>query len=186
MRTPKFRISYPHLFTPQINQQSGKPEYSALALFEKGADFTELKQAAAAAGTEMWGQDKSKWPKNLLSPFRTEKKDGTLPSGLEAGAVFMNFKSKTKVLVVGKDGKTPITEEQELYAGCWCYGSVTASAYDVAGNKGIKFYLNGVQKVADGEKLSGGHSATSDFTSVVEAHTQASDATADADEVLPF
>ncbi len=46
--------------------------------------------------------------------------------------------------------------------------SIIPSAYNVDGNKGIKFYLNNVQKLAEGEPLggAGASNAADDFTAV--------------------
>ena len=47
--TPEFRASYPKLFKAEVNQMSGKAEYSVVALFKKGEDLTALKKAAEQA-----------------------------------------------------------------------------------------------------------------------------------------
>jgi hypothetical protein len=174
--TPEFRVSYPKVFKPEVNKLSGKSEYSIVALFPKGADLSALKKAAEECLVEKLGADKSKWPKNIRSPFRDQserEKDGVLPAGHEAGAIFMNYKSKDKPGVVDQKVQ-PIIDEAEFFPGCWARATVRASYYDQAGNKGVGFYLQNVQKLRDGEPLGGRVAATSEFAPVAGA-TDASD-----------
>jgi hypothetical protein len=156
--TPKFRASYPHLFKANRNQLSGKDEYSVVALFKKGDDLSALKKAAEAILIEELGPDKAKWPKKLKTPFRDQserEKDGVLPAGHEEGAIFLNLKSTYKPGVVDQNVQ-PIIDDKELYAGCWCRATVRPYFYNQAGNVGVAFGLQNVQKVADGEPLGGG------------------------------
>ncbi len=160
--TPNFRISYPHLFKPQLNKLSNQMEFSVTALFQKDADLSKLKAAAAEAITAKWGPDKAKWPKNLRTPFRDQgeriqaAKDAekTPPSGYEAGSIYLNLKSKQRPGIVDAQ-MNEIIDETQLYAGCWARASVSCYAYDQAGNRGVSFGLQHIQKVKDGETLSG-------------------------------
>lgn len=169
VKTPRFRVSFPKVFKAKVNKLSGKAEFSVVALFPKGADLSALEKAAEAVKEERWGKDKAKWPKNLKSPFRDQgekvREDGSLPQGHEKGAIFMSFKSKDKPGVVDQNVQ-PIMEENVFYPGCWAIASVNAYAYDHAGNRGVSFGLNNVQKVGDGESFSGKPSAESDFSPV--------------------
>jgi len=168
MNTPKGRVSFPNVFKPRYNELSKKEEYSITLLFSKDADLSALKEEAAKACAEKWGQDKTKWPKNLRSPFRDQvekMKDGVMPTGCEAGAMFMNLKSKQKPIVVDQKVQV-ILDETEFYPGCWAIASVHCYAYDQAGNRGVSFSLNNIQKVAEGEKFSGRSTAEADFAPV--------------------
>jgi hypothetical protein len=158
MLTPKFRVSFPNVFTPALNKLSGKEEYSIVALFGKGQDLTDLKKLAEKTLVEALGADKSKWPKNLKSPFRDQEdmaKDGVLPAGAEAGAMFIRLKSKQKPGVVDANVE-PIINAKDFYAGCYARASVNCYYYDHVANKGVAFGLNNIQKLSDGELL-GGH-----------------------------
>ena len=53
--TPVFRVSYPHVFEPQLNNLNGKQEYSVEAIFKAGTQFDLLKKAVQDAVAEMWG-----------------------------------------------------------------------------------------------------------------------------------
>lgn len=158
--TPEFRISYPKVFTPEINKLSKKSEYSIEALFPLKAEMGPLKAAAEAACIKTFGADKTKWPKNLRSPFRDQKekaKDGKLPEGLIPGAVFMRFKcdsTKHKPVIVDQNVQ-PIIEESKFYAGGWARASVNAFAYSQGGNNGVSFGLNSLQFTKDDQPFSG-------------------------------
>jgi len=170
--TPKFRVSFPKVFKPEVNNLSGKSEYSVVALFEKDTDLSALKAAAQQAVIEKWGPDASKHPKNLRSPFRDQAErakeiDGkrSLPAGHVEGAVFMNLKSVQKPGVVDEQVQ-PILDESLFYAGCWARASVSVYAYDNKGNRGVGIGLTNIQKVADGEPFSGRPTAESSFSPV--------------------
>lgn len=176
--TPNFVASYPKLFKAELNEQSGKMEYSVVALFKKGEDLTALKEAAAACIVEKHGADKTKWPKNLKSPFRDQserEKEGKLPAGHEAGAIFITMKSQSKPGVV--DGNVqPIIDDAEVYAGCTMRATVRPYYYDKNGNKGVAFGLQNVQKVGDGTPLGGAKAAAStEFAPVAGATTKTAD-----------
>lgn len=166
--TPEFRASYPKVFKPEVNQLSKKTEYSVVALFKKGEDLSALKKAAEDALVEELGADKTKWPKNLKTPFRDQadkEKDGVMPAGHEKGAIFMTLKTQQKPGVVDANVQ-PIIDEADFYAGCYARATVRARYYDQAGNKGVAFYLQNIQKVKDGEPLSGRAAAESEFAPV--------------------
>ena len=169
--TPKFVASYPKLFKAELNEQSGKMEYSVVALFKKGEDLTALKDAAANCIIEKHGADKTKWPKNLKSPFRDQgerEKEGVMPAGHESGAFFITLKSQSKPGVVDADVKV-LTDLQadQIYAGCIMHATVRPYYYDKNGNKGVAFGLQNLQKVSDGSPIGGSKaSATSEFAPV--------------------
>lgn len=191
--TGKFRVSYPNVFKPRKNELSGKDEYSILALFPPGADLKKLQDAAQAACIEKWGADKSKWPKDpatgqtdIRSPFRKheekryENDAGNLvfPSGMEAGGIFMNFKSTRQPGLI--DGqKNDIINESEFYPGCFARASVNALAYGGPGTKfkaGVSFWLQNLQKVAEGDALGSKTKATDDFDAIEGAGEAGGDA----------
>lgn len=164
--TPEFRASYANVFRPGKAMNDGEEgKYGVTALFRKGEDLRKMEAAAKEAIIEKWGADKSKWPKNIRLPFRDQaerEKDGALPAGHEAGAIFVNFTSKQKPGLVDKN-VNPIIEETEFYSGCWARATVRAFAYDQKGNRGVAFGLQNVQKVRDDEPLGGRRRAEDDF-----------------------
>lgn len=158
--TPRFRASYPNLFTAKLNELNGKEEYSVVALFDDTSDLKELHRIVAEAIAEKWGTDKKKHPANLRLPFRdqgTRAKDvdgkKVLPAGYKEGHVFVTLKSNKAPAILDQSGKTRITDESAIYPGCYLRASVRAAAYDMKGNKGVSIYLGNIQKMADGELL---------------------------------
>lgn len=166
--TPTFRVSYPSLFKAKRNTRNGKDEYSVEALFELGADLSDLKQMAHNACVKTWGDDPTKWPKDketgkIRTPFKdqgSKEKDGKLGMGLTKGAIFMTFKadaSKSRPAVVDVN-RQEILEEHKIYAGCYARASVVAYAYPKKGvvgqSPGVAFGLNAIQFVKDGEAFS--------------------------------
>lgn len=175
--TPKFRVSYPKVFKPEVNKLSGKTEYSVVALFDKDADLKVLKEAAKKAIEEKWGKDPAKHPKNLKSPFRDQAEKAkdvegkrVLPAGHTEGAIFMNLKTTKRPGVVDEHVQS-IIDESMFYAGCYARASVSCYAYDQAGNRGVSFGLTNIQKVADGEPFSGRPTAEAEFAPVSTANT---------------
>jgi hypothetical protein len=172
--TPKFRVSFPAVTEPKMNSLSKKLEYSVVALFPKNADLSALKKAAEEVMVEAWGPDKNKWPKPIRSPFRLQeekfKMDDNgkeiIPGGHERGAVFLNLKSNKRPGLVDQQ-RQDIIDPTEFYAGCYARAEVNAYVYDQAGNRGVSFGLNNLQKMADGEPL-GGRSRPEDVFTAVE------------------
>ncbi len=172
--TPEGRLSFPNLFVPRapMEGQAGEAKYSCTLIFPKDADLSALKAAASAAVREKWGDKK---PANLRSPFRDgdEKElDGY------AGCTFINISSKQKPGVVDENVQ-PIIDASAIYAGCYVRASVRAYAYEKAGNRGVAFGLNNIQKTRDGEAFGGGPSrAEDDFAAVAGAKAAAKPAAA--------
>jgi len=107
--TPKFRVSYPQVFKPKLNDLNGKQEYSVVAIFPPGTDMAALNAQVAEEAAEKWGPDKAKWPKPLRNPIRKNEereKEGKLPDGYEAGGVFINFKGSQRPGVVDQNVQT--------------------------------------------------------------------------------
>lgn len=166
VKTPEFRASYANVFRPGKAMNEGEEgKYGIVMLFRKGEDLSALKKAVHDAVVEKWGTDKAKWPKNIRMPFRDQaerEKDGKLPAGHEAGAIFVSASSKQKPGLVDKH-VNPITDETEFYSGCWARATVRAFAYDTKGNRGVAFGLQNIQKIRDDEPLGGRRRAEDDF-----------------------
>lgn len=172
--TPEFRVSFPNVFRPQAPlQEGGTPKYGLTMLFKKGEDLSKLKAAAKAAAEEKWGADQAKWPKNLRQPFRDQgEKDF---EGYEDGAVFVSATSKQKPGLVDAQVQ-PILDEAEFYPGCYARATVRAFAYDAAGNRGVAFGLQNIQKLRDGDPLGGRTKPENDFAPVETADAGGDDA----------
>jgi len=172
--TPQFKINFPNLFKPRMNDLNGKAEYSLVALFPKGTDMSKLHAAIQKVCEKKWGTDATKWPKNIRHPFREQSdrakydditKKEVLPPGYERGGLYMNLKSTNQPGVVNQRVEK-ILDPEEIYSGCECIASVRPFAYSQAGNNGVSFSLLNVQKVKDGEPLSGRTRAEDHFTPI--------------------
>lgn len=166
--TPKFRVSFPNVFRP------GKPvdptrtgKYSIAMLFDKGADLSPLMNAMVDLMTKKFGADKAAWPKLSRNPFR-DQGEKTF-EGYVAGAKFINASSNTKPGLVGPNNEDVINEA-EFYPGCYARATVRPFWYDKAGNKGVAFELQNIQKLGDGEPLGGRVSASKEFEPVAPAN----------------
>lgn len=172
--TPIFRVSYPNVFKAKKNDLNGNDEYSLVALFKKGEDLTVLKKSVQDAVIKKWGPDKEKWPKALKTPFRdqadrikidTATGKEIIPAGHEKGAIFLTLKNKERPGLI--DAKcNDILDTADFYAGCYARATVEAYAYDQKGNKGVAFGLRNIQKVKEGEPLTGRTKAQDDFAPI--------------------
>ena len=166
--TPEAMLSYEHLFEPTSPEGSGAdPQYSACLVFSKDTDLSDLKKAAEDAGKAKWVEkyNSLKESGSLRMPFRNDR---LKEKGYEPGSVYINVRSKQKPGIASKyagtDGKTlVITDPDEVYSGCRVRATLSVFAYDKAGNRGISFGLNNVQKLGDGERLDGRLKAEDDF-----------------------
>ncbi len=160
--TPAFRVSYPSIFKPTAFEGQ-EAKFSLVMLFPKETDLSALKAAAKLAVEEKW-PDVNKRPKDLRSPFRDGDVDKSDVAGYE-GMIFATAKSKTKPGLVDQNVQ-PIIEEGVFYAGCWARATVVAYAYDKAGNRGVAFSLQNVQKLRDDEAFSGRMNPEDEFAPV--------------------
>lgn len=176
--TPEFRVSFPHVFEKHSGFEGQEPKYSIVMLFPKNVKLSELERAATNAATEKWGP-KAKWPKNFRWPFRDGDDDEKSNLQGYEGCIFVSASSKQRPQVVGNkkvDGAFPRIEKdtEEFYAGCYARATLIAFAYDKAGNKGVSFSLQNVQKIRDGEQFSGRKNADDEFDDVEDGSDDAS------------
>jgi hypothetical protein len=167
LKTPLARLSFPNLLKPQVstNDAGQKVEkYNCVLLFPKTTDIGALKQAAAKAIEEAWGDKGLQMLKSGLikSPFLDgdgpqglSKKSGERHAGYE-GTTFIRCATTLKPKVVDKKVQ-PVISEDEVYAGCYVYAVINAYTWDNPKNgKGVSFGVNMVQVAKDGERLGGG------------------------------
>jgi hypothetical protein len=155
--TPEFRAAFVGLFkaTAPKDNPNGAKKYSMRAVFMPDADLSALKEQAKIAAEEKWGQGKV--PKTIRSPFRyNEELENPIP-GVPDDAVVMTFSANEdrRPGVVDKNLQD-IIDDSEVYSGAWFRAQVRAYAYDNAGNKGVSFGLQNVQKTKDDEPLGRG------------------------------
>lgn len=192
--THEFRVSFPALITPKAFEEQA-PKFSIVMLFDKNTKLSEppknklgqpigisMKHAAHNAAVEKFGP-KEKWPKNLRMPFRDGDERSDTP-GYE-GTIFVTASSKGQPGLVDQK-RQPILNERDFYAGCYARAELIAFAYDKAGNKGVSFSLQNVQKLRDGEPFSGRKAAEDVFDDVEDGSENAENYGTQADDSLGF
>lgn len=157
------RLSYFHGWQPtSIN--GGPERYGTTVLIPK--DDTETINAinnaidaAIAQGAYKFG-GKTPNKASLKLPLR----DGDIERDDEAyqGHYFLNANSRTAPQIVDRDIK-PITDQDEVYSGCYARVSLNFYTYNVNGNRGVAVGLGNIQKIRDGVPLDGRSSAKEDF-----------------------
>lgn len=163
--TGKVRLSYVHLFKPYAYQQGQEEKYGVTVLVPKTDTDTMARINAAVEAAKQKGVSE-KWNGVCppIVPVPVYDGDGVRPSdGMPFGDeckghwVFTaSAKADYPPEVVDAHGN-PIINQSEVYSGM--YGRVNVSFYPYAfgGKKGIGCGLGPVQKLKDGETLSGGH-----------------------------
>ena len=165
--TGRVRLSYINVFEPRASMPGQEPKYSVCLLIPKSDTATVGKinaaiEAAKQAGAATWG---GKVPPGVKSPLRDG--DAEREGAEYKGHWFINANSKQKPGVVDQ-AVNPIMDQSESYSGCYGRVSLNFYAYSMNGNKGVGAGLQNVQKVAEGEPLSGRSRAEDDFTAVEE------------------
>ena len=157
------RISFANIWKPKsINGSEEK--YSVSCLIPKSDKATLLKIHKAVEAAKADGKSR-KWngkiPPNLKLPLR----DGDIDRPEDdnyAGHMFLNATSKDAPQIVDRKVQ-PILDQMECGSGDHCYVSVNFYPFNANGNRGVAAGLGNIQKVKDGERLSGRTSAESDF-----------------------
>lgn len=166
--TGEVRLSYVNLITPRAAQPNADPKYSVTLLIPKTDNATlmdinaSIKAAYEEGVTKKWG--------GAHPQQRTivHDGDGLRPSGLPFGDEckghwVLTASSKNKPQVVGIDNVNCELAPNDIYSGMYARVTINFFAYDTAGSKGVGCGLGNVMKTKDGEPLSGGASAASDF-----------------------
>jgi hypothetical protein len=175
--SPVGRVSYQHVFQPQANQEDpSKPKkFSVVLIFDPEnmdeADKEAYAAMKAAAEIALAAKFPKKRPLEMKNPFR----DGNVKEGKPEfeNKIFVTFSTQENAdpdlnpKVVGPNNKRISQESGDFYSGCYARVSYNASAFDhEKGNKGVAFYLNNIQKVRDGDKLTSRTAAEDEFEAV--------------------
>ena len=161
--TGKVRFSYAHVFEPSAAQEGQEKKYSVSLLIPKKdkATIKRIEEAVAAAKEEGKVKFGGKIPNNLKLPLRDGDDEREDDPNYE-GMMFVNATSKNKPGIVDEN-LDAIMDKEDFYSGCFGRASVNFYPFNVSGNKGIACGLNNLQKMEDGDRLSGGPSAEDDF-----------------------
>lgn len=169
LHSPKGIACFVNVFKPRQRtdakgQPKGDPKFSLLMVWSKKADLTELEEEIERVAIEKFG---SKAPEMLAkgklnNPLRdaSDYSEHGAPFTLK-GARMAAFKTGDQPGVVDEDAE-PIMNKNDFYSGCEARVSYRVFAYDNE-SKGVGLALVNVQKLGDGERLSGNPSAEDDF-----------------------
>jgi len=160
------RLSYFHGWEP-VSINGGAEKYSVSVLIPKDdAETVNAIHAAIDAAIEE-GIAKFGGKKPEKAALKLPLRDGDAERNDEAykGHYFVNANSNTAPQIVDRAVK-PILERSEVYSGCYARVSLNFYAFNSNGNKGIACGLGNIQKVRDGEPLSGRTNAADDFVTL--------------------
>lgn len=141
--TPVFRGSYANLFVPNGYKDS-EPKYSVDAVLPKDHEFWKTLRAKLQDLSKELGikKDIEKCIKD-----GDDKEDSTYK-----GCYYITPKNKTKPMIIDKD-QNEILDKDEVYSGA--YYKAVISIYTSGDYGGLHLSLLAIQKVKDGERLSG-------------------------------
>ena len=164
--TGKCRLSYVHLFAPYAPNDKQTPKYSTVLLVPKTDKITMKRLRAAQQQALLEGKDKKfggSIPKNWKDTIHDGDEEADLERNPEyAGHWYLSVSNPTKPGVVDRNVQ-PILDPTEVYSGCYARASLGAFAFNTQGNKGVSFGLNNIQKMGDGDSLTGATRADQDF-----------------------
>jgi len=171
------RLNWPFLAQPkQDNKNPLKSQYRVQAILGNGEKefIAGLKKACEQylrAAAVAWGGDvREKVMKKMFalnsdgSFFKTVQIDGVDAVAINAHSTVTRtsesepFAAKYPPRLVYADGSQPTSTadaEKDFVSGIYADVAVYIAAYDVDGSKGLSVYLNGVRKLADGERIAG-------------------------------
>lgn len=162
--TGKVRFSYANVWEAKsIN--GGDEKYSVSLIIPKSDTKTisEIKAAIKVAKQDGKAKFSGKIPANLKLPLRDGDIDRPDDEAYK-NSYFVNANSKDRPQIVDKN-VNPILDQSEVYSGCYGRASITFYAFNQNGNKGVACGLGNLQKLSDGEPLSGRTNAEDDFSS---------------------
>ena len=166
--TGKVRFSFCHLFEPQPSKDGGKDKYSVTLLIPKKDTLTYNKMKAAIKEAADRAREKN-GPRSLPEKFNTTIHDGDgvrdsgEPYGDECKDCWVITVTTQKKPVCFDNLKNVITDPDEIYSGCYGRAVINFSGYNFSGKKGVSGYLVSVQKLHDGEPLSGAVATADDY-----------------------
>lgn len=157
------RVSFPHLFTkPTINGEEGK--CGATFMLDPKTHAKTISQIE----TNMDDLSKFRFKGRKIPSDKLCLRDGEDKGRTEyEGYQILSANSKDKPLVISKDGRTVVTNEEDnpIYAGCYVNAKVRLWAQDNQYGKRINCELVAIQFLKDGEPLDGSHVSVADAMS---------------------
>lgn len=188
------RLSYEHIFTATKFQENQPAKFSATFIIPKDhPDLPTIKRALVEAGQEKFGSDfnvQNGWPRGFTCGLKDADVEVNNMGEVLAeknpeykGCYILEANSTRRPVAMGRRKESLTEEDGVIYSGCYVNASVAADGYILEKVKrGVKFYLNGVQFVKDGERF--GVDASADFDELESDDDDLADLLGDTD--IPF
>lgn len=154
--TGKVRFSYCNIWEPKAPNGGGEPKYSVTLLIPKTDTDTlnKIKQAMAAAADNFRARNgANSLPQKPVHTLHDGDgvRDSGDPYGEECkGCYVITVSSKQKPVIVDAF-RNEITEQTEVYSGCYGRAAINFFGFNSNGKKGISAGLLSIQKLCDGE-----------------------------------
>lgn len=143
-------------------EEGQKKKYSVALIIPKKDTVTlkKINDAIKLALEEGKAKFGGKVPKVYKNPLRDGDVDREDDENYE-GCYFINANSDRKPGIVDANVEE-LMDQDEFYSGCYGRASVNFYAFNVSGNKGVACGLNNLQKLENGDRLSGGGTSAAD------------------------
>lgn len=157
------RLSYANIWEPKQVNGTGDPKYSCCLLIKKSDTAAVAKIRAVIEAIKKDPKALAKWGGKLPpeKSFKSPLRDGDEEKDDEnyAGCWFLNATANEnrRPRIIDR-ACNEVLDQDEVYSGCYANVKIGLFAYSASGNKGIGAGLEVIQKVRDGERLSGGNS----------------------------
>ena len=159
------KIGFVHVFKADASLEGSSPKFSLRVMLDK--TDPNIKQTieglkSAIESAKSMAQEKGMFPKGFPPNAKLPLKDGdtdlnTNGEPKEPGYFIFDARaSEERRPGVVDMNRMPITDQSEVYSGCYAVLDLNFFGYDMSANKGVSCGLNNVMKVADGEPLGGG------------------------------
>lgn len=167
--TGKCRFSYCNLVNPK-KADDGTEKYKVTLLIPKSDTKTIHKMHAAiqAAADEYREKNGAKslpaQPVTTLYDGDGRRRNGEAFGEECKGCMVITVSSKKKPVIFDSDKQEMLgVTEDDLYSGCYGRAAIRFCGYNSGTNKGISAFIISIQKLADGEPLSGSPASADDY-----------------------
>lgn len=159
------RFSYANVWEAKAVDENSEPKFSVSLIIPKTDKVTIKKiedavEAAKEIGKGKWG---GKIPPKLKTPLRDGDEERP-DDPVYKDSYFLNATSPQRPGIVDSQ-MNDILDKDEFYSGCFGRASINLYPFAVSGSKGVAAGLNNLQKLKDGDNLTGRTSAQDDFGS---------------------
>lgn len=166
MNTGVVRASYLHVWEPQAMEGSTKKKYSVSLIIDK-ADTITLDKIRKGIELAKANGLTTKFGGSIRPTDKMPLRDGDVERPNDdayKNSYFLNAScSETQPPQVVDANRRPIVDKSEAYSGMYIRANINFYAFNTNGNRGIACGLNHIQKIKDGDPLSGRMNADSAF-----------------------